>query len=452
MVGGGAAGITIARKLASYGKMVVLCEAGGQYFSSESQSDYEGRVEGDKYFDLDVCRLRYFGGSTNHWGGWCRTFDAIDFDRSYLSEEMVWPIGKRDIDPYFEEACNIVEISSDFGDRPPNKFGVKIINFHFSPPVMFGEKYYGELNESTNALVYLNANLVNVSVTDRAIKSAEFKTYGDQTLVVNAQNFVFAMGGIENSRILQWLHSRHGDSLYDSRLPVGCYWMEHPTFTLGDAIVDKGLADQKYFGISEALQREKGILNCGLFIEGLGYQGTDELVADLLCAAPSVGKRIAGLAGKYLVCGGRVRSAWEQAPARENRVALSSNDRDKFGIPRPILYWKKSDLDRLTIMTSLGILNNWLLAEDLGRLKPYDWLLDSAPYPDDGEIGGNHHLGGTRMGNNPEIAVVDSNCLVFGTENLYMAGSSVFTSGGHANPTLPIVQFSLRLAEHLGKD
>lgn len=449
MIGGGAAGITIARKLASAGKQVVLCEAGGQYFSDESQEVYQGRVEGDKYFDLDVCRLRFLGGTTNHWAGWCRTFDAIDFERSYLSEELVWPIGKRDIDPYFEEACDIVEISPDFGDRPPNKFGVKPIGFHFSPPVLFGEKYYDELDAATNALVYLNANLVNLSVTDRAIKSAEFNTYGDQTLVVNAQDFVFAMGGIENSRMLQWLHSLHGDYLYDSRLPVGRYWMEHPTFTLGEAIVDTDLVDQKYYGISEAVQREKGILNSGFSIEGLGYEGTDKLVADLLCIAPSIGKSIASLASKHLVCGGRVRSAWEQAPARENRVALSGTDRDKFGIPRPVLHWKKSDLDRLTITTSLGILNNWLLAEDLGRLKPYDWLLDSGPYPEDGAIGGSHHLGGTRMGNNPEISVVDSDCKVFGTENLYMAGSSVFTTGGHANPTLPIVQFSLRLAEHL---
>ena len=99
MIGGGAAGITIARKLTSVGKKVVLCEAGGQYFSNESQGVYQGRVEGDEYFDLEGCRLRYFGGSTNHWAGWCRTFDAIDCERSYLSEELVWPIRKRDIEP-----------------------------------------------------------------------------------------------------------------------------------------------------------------------------------------------------------------------------------------------------------------------------------------------------------------------------------------------------------------
>ena len=60
-----------------------------------------------------------------------------------------------------------------------------------------------------------------------------------------------------------------------------------------------------------------------------------------------------------------------------------------------------------------------------------------------------HHMGGTRMAHSAEKGVVDSNCRVFGQDNLYIAGSSVFPNGGQANPTLTIVQLSLRLADHL---
>ena len=45
--------------------------------------------------------------------------------------------------------------------------------------------------------------------------------------------------------------------------------------------------------------------------------------------------------------------------------------------------------------------------------------------------------------------VVDANLKLFNTNNLYIIGSSIFRTGGHANPTLTIVQLSLRLAEHL---
>ena len=86
---------------------------------------------------------------------------------------------------------------------------------------------------------------------------------------------------------------------------------------------------------------------------------------------------------------------------------------------------------------------------DEGRIKLDEWMLTEKDYPTDDELGGHHHMGGTRMHKSNILGVVDSNCKVFGSENLYIAGSSIFTTGGHNNPTLPIVQFALRLANHL---
>jgi choline dehydrogenase-like flavoprotein len=70
-------------------------------------------------------------------------------------------------------------------------------------------------------------------------------------------------------------------------------------------------------------------------------------------------------------------------------------------------------------------------------------------FPADDEIKGNHHMGGTRMSVDPRRGVVDVHGLVHGLANLHVAGSSVFPSGGAVNPTLTIVQLSLRLADHL---
>ena len=58
-------------------------------------------------------------------------------------------------------------------------------------------------------------------------------------------------------------------------------------------------------------------------------------------------------------------------------------------------------------------------------------------------------MGTTRMGGRPEEGVVDGDCRVFGVPNLHLAGSSVFRTGGYANPTLTIVQLALRLADKL---
>ena len=57
IIGAGAAGITLAHKLTSYGKKVALIEAGGLEYTEESQEIYRAKTEGDPYFELDVCRL-----------------------------------------------------------------------------------------------------------------------------------------------------------------------------------------------------------------------------------------------------------------------------------------------------------------------------------------------------------------------------------------------------------
>ena len=167
-----------------------------------------------------------------------------------------------------------------------------------------------------------------------------------------------------------------------------------------------------------------------------------------MCLAPNLGKRLAELADKELICGALLRASWEQAPNRNNAVTLK-DDADIFGIPRVNLRWQKTVLDRETINRSVVEFNDWLLEIDGGRIQLDGWMLNDGDYPTNQELAGNHHMGGTRMHGSSAYGVVDSDCKVFGSKNLYIAGSSVFTTGGHNNPTLPIVQLALRLAEHL---
>lgn len=153
IIGAGAAGITLALKLAAEGQKVALIEAGGLEWSAESQQIYDAKTVGDPYFDLDVARLRYFGGTTNHWQGWCRTFEREDFNRGYLGDQYKWPITFEELDQYLLEACEILEISSDFQDQPTSEPDIESISFNFSPPVRFGTKYFDKL--VGNAVVHV---------------------------------------------------------------------------------------------------------------------------------------------------------------------------------------------------------------------------------------------------------------------------------------------------------
>lgn len=451
IIGAGAAGITTAITLEKFGKSVALIEGGGLEYSEESQNIYRGDVKGDPYFDLDVTRLRYLGGSTNHWGGWCRPFEKIDFERNYLGEKYEWPIKFKEIDRYKNEACSILEIESSFELKSSDDPNVKAIKFQFSPPVRFSKKYLSKLKSSKLISVFINSNLTKVSGSNRNIHSVDINNYRQKKLNLRAKNFVFSMGGIENSRFLLWIDRSLPGIFFDEKLPIGKYWMEHPHFTLGRALIDNQKVSHNYYSLTDKAQKKLNILNCGFRIERLkDTKGlTKALIKDLLCIAPKLGKKFVELTGKnQYLCGAIFRAAWEQSPDKFNVVRIG-NDTDKFGIPKVELNWKKNKIDRKTIKKSVFEFNEWLMKIDGGRIKLEEWMLTENDYPTDDELGGHHHMGGTRMHKSNILGVVDSNCKVFGSENLYIAGSSIFTTGGHNNPTLPIVQFALRLANHL---
>ncbi len=78
-------------------------------------------------------------------------------------------------------------------------------------------------------------------------------------------------------------------------------------------------------------------------------------------------------------------------------------------------------------------------------------LPESPKLPLPGVLGGNHHMGSTRMSRDPSTGVVDPDCRIHGLDNFFIAGSSVFPTSGFANPTYTIVALALRLSDHIRK-
>ena len=94
VVGSGPAGMTTAVSLAKKGFDVILIEAGERQLTGESQAQFAGEVVGDRYYDLSFARLRMFGGTSNHWGGYCAPLDYHDFEPHPRFPETGWPISE----------------------------------------------------------------------------------------------------------------------------------------------------------------------------------------------------------------------------------------------------------------------------------------------------------------------------------------------------------------------
>ncbi|MGH3060098.1 MAG: FAD-dependent oxidoreductase, partial [Gaiellaceae bacterium] len=180
VVGGGAAGITLARELSGSPYRVAVLESGGLEYEIDTQSLYQGRSIGLPYSDLDAPRLRFFGGTTNHWGGICRPFEDADFKPRKGIRFTGWPIEKSDVDPFYPRAARVVRLPSlDWdlahwaprGELAPLRLRSDRIVTRAAQKVeadlrSFGVRYEDELRSAPNVTVYLHANAAGFEVDE----------------------------------------------------------------------------------------------------------------------------------------------------------------------------------------------------------------------------------------------------------------------------------------------
>ena len=170
--GTGPAGITVARELAAGGKRVALLEAGGLEYTEQSQSHYAGTESGLSTYNLALksSRLRFFGGTSNHWTGLCGIFAESDFWPRRYHDLPGWPIARSEVLAHLPAASEILGLGNqDFRPKPfgePGNSSFDRAGLYYSQPMRFGTTYRREIVESRNIDLFVNANLVDLRLTD----------------------------------------------------------------------------------------------------------------------------------------------------------------------------------------------------------------------------------------------------------------------------------------------
>jgi choline dehydrogenase-like flavoprotein len=139
----------------------------------------------------------------------------------------------------------------------------------------------------------------------------------------------------------------------------------------------------------------------------------------------------------------------EQAPNPASRVMLDT-EKDSLGMPRAMLHWELTALEKRSLRKIYETIGREFGRAGLGRVQLMDYIQDEKDESWPSFTGGGwHHMGTTRMSDDPKNGVVDANCKVHGIANLYMAGSSCYVTAAAPNPTLTLVALTLRLSDHL---
>lgn len=484
IVGAGAAGITIARELIGAGRNVILLESGGLEHDPATQALYEGEATGNVFEApesyLQGSRLRYFGGTTNHWAGYCRPLEDRDFEEREWVANSGWPLTADELKVFYRRALPILnlptfdyDIDTEFApSRGPLAWApnseITTAMIHFSPPTRFGKAYREELEKAEEIRVLLYGNAVDFTTSPdsgRVIR-LNVRCLSGSAFSIESKAYVLATGGIENARMLLLSRSQQPRGLGNQNDLVGRYFMEHLAMSAGEIL---GTIPPSLLRLYEKkLDPKRGHESLGLFATTAIAQQTRGLLAFSARLVPSGRRKLTRERRDFLGAmmrfdhlseppGPKTGVAYlellvvaEQAPNPASRVTLS-DDLDALGLNKVHLDWRVESADYRSIYDSIHLLGIEFGRASKGRVRLGIRYDEDALHPHND--GGKHHIGTTRMHASPSRGVVDRNCRVHGVPNLFVAGSSVFpTGGGEGTTTLTIVALALRLADRLKKE
>ena len=442
VVGAGPAGITLATTLGAAGRRVLLVESGGsQPGAAVSGTRGYGHYPGGYWNQHWV---RALGGTSHAWTGWCTIPTPLDFDNPTIG--VRWPIPYASMLPYWRRAAPILDhLPAFIGYEAPFVPGFVYRPVPTQPPTRFSEKFGDALQASPAIDVLLGHSLIDLDATPgrSAVTALTFVAHGSGVrgtlAIAPGQRVVLAAGGLGNAQLLLLPRADGGASLGNESGLAGRYLMEHPQFTLAGELVTDAELDRLWPAANPGPGMHALVAEPAFAVEH-GLQG-----CSLQCSRKTDDHDMARFLAREL---GRpcyhyeitVRS--EMRPSELNR-AVPTPERDAFGLPVLQATCVLDAGDFRNAERALRLLGETLMRLGRGRVR----INNDRIYQNvDGQ---GHTLGTTRMGTARDASVVDADLRVHGYENLYVVGSSVFPSGGFANPTVTIVALALRLGDHL---
>jgi choline dehydrogenase-like flavoprotein len=498
VVGSGAAGLSLARKLGQQGEKVLLVEAGDLTLDGATQGLYRGEQLGVEYYDLSAFRLRYYGGTTNHWSGFCQRNDRIDYEGRLELDLPKWPVDDTELDPYITDAAKLLGLSGaptdpeaalktrnlsvqDLLDSRSSILRSKIFQFSFDRRL--GPRFSDGLKQSKNIDVVLNLNARSIELSEDggSVRHVSCATMSGKRVTIKGRFIALCCHAIENARLLLNSDSVHPEGVGNASGHVGRNFMEHPHLFSSLFFPTSAfpvIYDRKFLAArgqnlnlsmtDDTLRRERLLHYYCRFNPVFVDQDADDALSSLkgdpwragdMAFLQDVAEVVSGLGGIVQRAAMR-RGFWnatapvyrlehriEQSPNPNGCIVLSDKH-DRLGDRIADLDWQFSDHDVDTFERGQRLIAKELAALGMGRvaLEPIDRSRVEAEAK-----GHYHHIGLTRMSDDLASGVVDRHCKVHGVDNLYIGGSSIFPTAGYSGPTMMIMGFALRLADHLSE-
>lgn len=479
VVGSGLAGVEAARRLAANGLSVIVLESGRRDFDPAIQAlnDVQHAGKPHRIYGVDadfhrhlpphyrgLNRIRQFGGTSNSWTGKWRAFTQADLAARPWIPESGWPIGIEDLAPMYAAVAEeyglgdvIAEAASpafQAADAGLRSAGLTLaVHYWEDRTTRVGDRFEEELRASSAIDVILGATVTEI-VLDDSLERARLlrcRSLEGRELTVRADWIVLATGGLEVPRLLLASNRQVSPGIGNQHDVVGRYYIEHPKEQAGRLVPAPRIA--KLAPRLQSRPRPRFCLSFALSDEVIGRH---QILRHSIYLTPryerlrdkpmrALRRRPACRDERGVVRHYRVKFATEQVPQRDSRVYLGQR-RDALGMPELVVDWRFTDLDRRSIQLASRQAKAAFAAAGLGELR-----FGAEPLTLEATMDAAHPMGTARMSDDPRRGVVDRNCRVHGTQNLFIASSAVFPTGAIYSPTYTILALARRVGEHISR-
>jgi choline dehydrogenase-like flavoprotein len=473
-------------------------------------------TSGPVEYPLNRARVKGVGGTTLHWLGIAQRLHEKDFEMdSRYGLASDWPLEYDDLRPYYAAAESALGVAGaeDNPFSPPREEGYPMepfppsrsddlfaeacaelgIETHSAPqarntesydgrsqclgfgtciPVCpSGAKYSGDVHvrkaerEGARVIDRVPVQRLEHGPDPSTLEAAVYRTPDGTRHRQRADQFVLACGGVETPRLLLLSRSEaHPRGLANSSGAVGNYFMDHATVTT-EARLDRPVNEEPIaFETTHSEQfydHDEPVPGSIMLVFGnvdptspreVALRGGHDRGSPGGSYAPVLERDrwgdelLAEIREGFTASRLSIHAGVEVLPHEENRVSLDDDATDEHGNPVPDVSLGVTDHERETMDHALAIheaIFDELGAEIVRQTDPSD--------PNDLEWG-NHHMGTTRMGSDPDESVVDAQLRAHDVGNLSVVSSSVFVTAGVAAPTLTIAALALRAAERIDED
>jgi choline dehydrogenase-like flavoprotein len=497
IVGSGAMGLILAREFSFDPDVdVLLVEAGGE--ESKNINELETPLNsGDCASAVSGSFNQGFGGSTLNWGGQILPFCKLDFGPRPWIEKSEWPFDHNVLHEYYDRASTALDVdylrfsTKPFLDCDDKADSFTSLEYGFSkwcPEPKLNLVFGTQIKTSTSVHLVVNACVKHIHTEQNSVSHITIVNHAGDQINLYPRYTIIAAGGIENARLL--LRSAKVSQHFSAEaLPaLGRYYQDHIGYygarmrpknmrafrnVFSTKLINGKKIQPKIF-LSQQEQLSDQLLNV---VANIGIEQNSISATTLI-------KQIYNASGILEKLRMMKRSAWkillqlpevisalysfvvrkqihipstgeffliancESTPLSSSKISLVEQ-RDRYGFRKASIHWLLDDRSRVSMLHYFESVKRELERCEIAELEIKQDLRSDTDEWKKKCYSLYHHMGATRMGCSVLNSVVDINCQVHSTENLYIAGTSLLPTSSASNPTFTAFALAIRLADNL---